>query len=354
MSKFWNLKVRELEPYVPGEQPKDKKYIKLNTNENPYGPSPKVIETIKSFEYKDLKLYPDPEASELKKSIADYYKLKENQIFIGNGSDEVLAFSFMTFFDASKKILFPDISYSFYKVYAELFQLKYELIELDKDFNIPLEKMYKANGGIILPNPNAPTSIFINTDELKDLVEHNKNTVVIIDEAYIDFGGESMIKFIDKYENLLIIQTLSKSRSLAGMRIGIALGNKTLIEGLNRVKNSFNSYTLDRIAIASGKAAIEDKSYFNDTCNKIIKTRENTIAQLSSLGFNILPSKANFLFISHPKVTAEYLYRKLRENGILVRYFKKKRIDNYLRITIGTDDESLILINTLKNIIGGI
>lgn len=353
MSKFWNAKVKKLEPYVPGEQPKDKKYIKLNTNENPYGPSPKVIELINKSVNDDLKLYPDPDVSELRKTIANYYKLNEEEVFIGNGSDEVLALSFMTFFDNTKKVLFPDISYSFYKVYAELFQLDYKLVNLDNEFNIPLQNMSIKNGGIVLANPNAPTSILIETEELKKLLDDNKDSIVIIDEAYIDFGGESMVKYIKDYNNLLVIQTFSKSRSLAGIRLGIALGNKELIEGLNKVKNSFNSYTIDRLAMVAGRAAIEDEEYFNNTCNMIIRTREKISYKLKELGFTILPSKANFIFVTHNKISAKFLYEKLRENGILVRYFNKDRINNYLRITIGTDEEMEMLIEKLSSIIGG-
>lgn len=351
MSKFWNEHVNNIEPYVPGEQPKDKKYIKLNTNENPYPPSPKVVKAIKNAAFDDLKLYPDPTCSDLVKSLADFYNVNEDEIFIGNGSDEVLAMTFMTFFSRDKKILFPDISYSFYPVYAEMFNLDYECIKLDEEFNIPLNEFYKENGGIILPNPNAPTAKFVDRKKLCELIEKNPDHVVIIDEAYVDFGGESMVEYTKKYPNLLIIQTFSKSRSLAGLRIGFAIGNKELIDGLNRVKNSFNSYTLDRLALIAAVEAVNDKEYFEETRNKIIKTREKYVVKLEELGFKVIPSKANFVFAKHNTLKGEYLYNTLKDNGILVRYFNKERINDYLRITIGTDEEMQKLVEAMQKII---
>jgi histidinol-phosphate aminotransferase len=351
MSKYWNDKVKEIEPYVPGEQPKDKKYIKLNTNENPYPPSNKVLEAMKNAVNGDLKLYPDPTCSDLINEIAKYYNLNNDEVFIGNGSDEILAFSFMAFFSSDKQILFPDVSYTFYKVYAELFNLDYRLVKLDENFNIPLDELKGKSGGVVIPNPNAPTGKYINTEDLKMLVEANKDTVVIIDEAYIDFGGESMVKFIKDYDNLLVIQTLSKSRSLAGLRVGFALGHKDLIEGLNRIKNSINSYTIDRVALAGAKEAIKDQEYFEEITEKIINTRERAVKDLESLGFNVLESKSNFVFASHNKVTGKYLYESLKDHGVLVRYFNKERIDNFLRITIGTDEEMNILLEKLELIL---
>ena len=351
MSKYWNQKVKEIEPYVPGEQPKDKKYIKLNTNENPYPPSKKVIEVMKNAINDDLKLYPDPTCSDLIGEIAKYYNLHEDEVFVGNGSDEILAFSFMAFFSTDKKILFPDISYTFYKVYAELFNLDYELVKLDEDFNIPLEELKKQNGGVIIPNPNAPTGKYIDVEDLRKLVEVNKDSVVIIDEAYVDFGGESMVKFVKDYDNLLVVQTLSKSRSLAGLRVGFALGNKDLIEGLNRIKNSINSYTLDRIALVGATEAIKDEEHFQKITKKIIATREKAVKDLERLDFKVLESKSNFLFVSHNKVSGKVLYETLRDQGVLVRYFNKDRIDNFLRITIGTDEEMSILIQKLELIL---
>lgn len=351
MSRYWNDHVKTLEPYVPGEQPKDKKYIKLNTNENPYGPSQKVVEAIKKAACNDLKLYPDPTCSDLTAEIAKYYGLNENEVFIGNGSDEILAFVFMTFFQKGKTVLFPDISYTFYNVYAQMFNLDYELIKLDEDFNIPLDEFNKPNGGIIFPNPNAPTGKYIDTEAIIKVVEENPDSVVIVDEAYVDFGGKSMINYINEYPNLLVIQTFSKSRSLAGLRVGFAMGNAELIDGLNRVKNSFNSYTIDRIALAGAREAIIDKDYFNETRNKIIKTREEVVEKLKKLDFIVLDSKANFIFIKHNTLKGQYLYEELKNNGVLVRHFNKDRIDDYLRVTIGTDEEMTILIEKLKYII---
>ena len=351
MSKYWNDHVKTLEPYVPGEQPKDKKYIKLNTNENPYGPSKKVIEAIEKAAKDDLKLYPDPTCSDLNKEIAKYYGLNENEVFIGNGSDEILAFSFMTFFQKGRKVLFPDVSYTFYNVYAEMFNLDYEHINLDNDFNIPLEDFNRNNGGVIFPNPNAPTGKYIEPNEIIKVIEKNTNSVVIVDEAYVDFGGQSMADYIKSYPNLLVIQTFSKSRSLAGLRVGFAMGNKELIEGLNRVKNSFNSYTIDRLALIGAREAIKDENYFKDTTNKIIRTREETIKKLKDLNFKVIDSKANFIFAKHNTVKGKYLYEELKNNGVLVRHFNKDRIEDFLRITIGTDEEMNILIENLKKIL---
>ena len=352
MSIFWNETVRKIEPYVPGEQSQDKKYIKLNTNENPYPPSPKAINAMKEALNEDLKLYPDPICKNLIVEIADLYNLDTDEVFVGNGSDEVLALAFLTFFSKEKKVLFPDVSYSFYEVYGNFFNIDFEEVPLDDNFNIPLEELKTKNGGVILPNPNAPTSKYIDIADLKALIEAKKDNVVIIDEAYIDFGGESMTQFIKDYPNLLVIQTFSKSRSLAGIRAGFALGNKELIEGLNKVKNSFNSYTLDRVALAGSAASIKDKEYFEETRKKIIITRENTVKTLRNLGFNVMDSKANFIFVEHNKLSGEFIYKTLKDNGILVRHFKKPaKINNFLRITIGTDSEMDSLIENLKMII---
>lgn len=351
MSRYWNDHVKTLEPYVPGEQPKDRKYIKLNTNENPYGPSPRVIEAIKNASCDELKLYPDPTCSDLTEEIAKYYGLHENEVFIGNGSDEILAFLFMTFFQKGRKVLFPDVSYTFYKVYAEMFNLDYEMIKLDNNFNIPLEEFTKPNGGIIFPNPNAPTGKYIECEEILKIVEANTDSVVIIDEAYIDFGGKSMIDYIHKYNNLLVVQTFSKSRSLAGLRVGFAMGNSELIDGLNRVKNSFNSYTIDRLALAGAKEAVKDEEYFNETRNRIINTRKNTVENLKKMDFEVLDSQANFIFAKHNKLKGQFIYEELKNKGVLVRHFNKERIEDYLRITIGTDDEMEVLVKKLKEII---
>lgn len=351
MSKYWNETVKKIEPYVPGEQPQDKKYIKLNTNENPYPPSPKAIYAMSKALNEKLKLYPDPLCRDLIKEISLAYNLSENEVFVGNGSDEVLGMAFLAFFSKEKKVSFPDISYSFYEVYGNFFNVTYDEIPLDENFDIPLHKFEKTKGGCILPNPNAPTSKYIKVEKLKELLVAKKDEVIIIDEAYIDFGGQSMAQFIKEYDNLLVIQTFSKSRSLAGIRVGFAMGSKELIEGLNRVKNSFNSYTLDSVAIAGATASIMDKEYFEETRKRIINTREKTIEEFNKLGFTSFKSKANFIFTRHKELKGEFLYKTLKDNGILVRYFNKPRINNYLRITIGTEEEMDILINVLKKII---
>lgn len=351
MSKYWSEIAKKIEPYTPGEQPKDRKYIKLNTNESPYPPSPKVLEAIKLAADESLRLYPDPNCDDLCKTIAEYYNLEKNQIFVGNGSDEVLAFSFMAFFNPNKPIIFPDITYSFYPVYAGLFNIDFEVVYLDEEFNVPTEKFYKNNGGIIISNPKAPTAKSISMDAIKDILERNMESVVVIDEAYVDFGGESAIPLINEYPNLLVIQTLSKSRSLAGLRVGFALGQKELIEGLSRIKNSFNSYTLDRLAMIGAIEAFKDDEYFVKTRSKVIKTREEVSVSLIELGFKVTESSANFVFISHPFVHASSLFRQLREKNILVRHFNKPRIDNYLRVSIGTDEEMDCFLKALDEIL---
>ena len=357
MSKFWNDKIKEIEPYVPGEQPKDKKYIKLNTNENPYSPSEKVIEKIKSMNLEDLKLYPDPDVSELRKVIAKYFSKKideritKEQIFVGNGSDEVLALIFMTFFNKGDKVYYPDITYSFYPVYADLFDLKEVKIPLNKNFEIEIDKYFGVDGHIIITNPNAPTSIALKLEEIEEIVKKNPNQLVVVDEAYVDFGAESAVKLVNKYDNVLVVQTFSKSRSFAGMRLGYAIGSENIIEGLNRLKFSFNSYTIDRISIEAGIESFKDDDYFIKINAKIIETREKTVKKLKELGFKVLNSSANFIFISHNKVFAGDLYKQLKDNGILVRYFAKDRIDNYLRVTIGTDEEMEIFIEKLEKLL---
>ena len=357
MSKFWNDKIKEIEPYVPGEQPKDKKYIKLNTNENPYSPSKKVIEKIKSMNLEDLKLYPDPDVSELRKVIAEYFSQKideritKEQIFVGNGSDEVLALIFMTFFNKGDKVYYPDITYSFYPVYADLFDLKEVKIPLNKNFEIEIDKYFGVDGHIIITNPNAPTSIALKLEEVEEIVKKNPNQLVVVDEAYIDFGAESAVKLVNKYDNVLVVQTFSKSRSFAGMRLGYAIGSENIIEGLNRLKFSFNSYTIDRISIEAGIESFKNDDYFVKINAKIIETREKTVKKLKELEFKVLNSSANFIFISHNKVFAGDLYKQLKDNGILVRYFAKDRIDNYLRVTIGTDEEMEIFIEKLEKLL---
>jgi histidinol-phosphate aminotransferase len=354
MSKYWSEITKSVEPYVCGEQPKDKKYVKLNTNESPYGPSPKVLQAIKNAANQDLRLYPDPNCDELSETIAKYYNLNKKQIFIGNGSDEVLAFSFLTFFNPKETIIFPDISYSFYPVYANLYNINYKLAKLKDDFSISVDEFLTENGGVVIPNPNAPTGKQLELDSIKNILDNNPNKVVIIDEAYIDFGGTSAVGLIKEYPNLLVVQTLSKSRSLAGIRLGFALGQEELIDGLNRIKNSFNSYTIDRIAAIAAVEAIRDEEYFKECVTRIIKTREKVTESLSELDFNIIPSKANFIFAGHPKYPAGELFVKLREKGVLVRYFNKDRINNYLRISIGSEEEMEFFIVKVKEIIAEI
>lgn len=351
MSKYWSEITKSVEPYVCGEQPKDKKYVKLNTNENPYGPSPKVLQAIKNAANEDLRLYPDPNCDELSETIAKYYNLNKKQVFIGNGSDEVLAFSFLTFFNPKETIIFPDISYSFYPVYANLYNINYKLAKLKEDFSIPVDEFLAENGGVVIPNPNAPTGKQLDISSIKSILDYNPNKVVIIDEAYIDFGGTSAVSLIKDYPNLLVVQTLSKSRSLAGIRLGFALGQEELIDGLNRIKNSFNSYTIDRVAVIAAVEAIKDDEYFKECVSKIINTREKVTESLSELGFNVIPSKANFIFAGHPTYPAGELFVKLREKGVLVRYFNKDKINNYLRISIGSEEEMKFFIEKVKEII---
>lgn len=346
--KAWEANVRKVVPYVPGEQPKEKDMIKLNTNENPYPPSNKVKEAVEATDVDKLRLYPDPTIGALVSAIAAYYGLKEENVFVGVGSDDVIAMSFMTFFNSDKPILFPDITYSFYDVWADMLKIPYETQPLDENFHIKKEDYFKENGGIIFPNPNAPTGLLEELEVVEEIVAKNPESIVIVDEAYVDFGGKSAVSLLEKYENLLVVQTFSKSRSMAGMRIGFALGNKEVIKYLNDVKYSFNSYTMNETAIRFGVASIEDKAYFEETVQKIMDTREWTKKELSALGFSFPDSKANFIFATHNKIPAQELFQALREKKIFVRYFNKPRIDNYLRITIGTREEMQILIDTLK------
>ncbi|WP_067726404.1 histidinol-phosphate transaminase [Oceanobacillus damuensis] len=351
MSKFWSKTAKQCVPYVPGEQINQSDIIKLNTNENPYPPSPNVIEEIKKETDRRLNLYPSPTADSLKEEIASFYQLSKKNVFVGNGSDEILAFTFMAFFDNDKRIRYPAISYSFYPVYSKLFNIPAEEIPLNDDFSIPVKDFFHAEGGVIFPNPNAPTSIYLGLDSVKEILDNNPDQIVIVDEAYVDFAEASAVSLIDSYENLLVIQTMSKSRSLAGLRVGLALGQPELIEGLVRIKDSFNSYTLDRLALAGAEAAIKDEAYFKATTEKIIQTREWTITEMKKRGFTVLPSQANFIFAKHPEQEAGHLYSSLKEKGVLVRHFSKKSIDNYIRITIGTDDQMQLFFDTLDSII---
>jgi len=351
MSRFWSPIVHQLDPYIPGEQPKVANLVKLNTNENPYGPSPRVLSAIQAHVDDRLRLYPDPNASDLKQAIADYYGMKAEQVFVGNGSDEVLAHIFHGLFQQRSPLLFPDISYSFYPVYCSLYQVDYELIPLAEDFSIDVAAYSRDNGGIIFPNPNAPTGRLLGLSEIEALLKVNVDSVVVVDEAYIDFGGDSAISLVNDYPNLLITQTLSKSRSLAGLRIGFAIGHPDLIEALIRVKDSFNSYPLDSLAIAAGVAAFEDEHYFQETRETVIQSREAVVAGLLKLGFTVLPSSANFVFASHADYEATTLALGLREQGVIVRHFRQKRIEQYLRITIGTQAENQRLLSVLTRLI---
>lgn len=352
MSKYWSPVVHQLTPYIPGEQPKLNDLVKLNTNENPYGPSPKVIAALQAEAAETLRLYPDPNSDRLKAAIAKFHGLQTNQVFVGNGSDEVLAHVFHALFQHEQPLLFPDITYSFYPVYCGLYGINYELIALNDQFEINLDDYLRPNGGIIFPNPNAPTGIPLALEEIERLLKVNQDSVVVIDEAYVDFGTESAVQLIEKYPNLLVTHTLSKARSLAGLRVGFALGHPDLIEALTRVKDSFNSYPIDRFAEAGAVAAMEDSAYFKETCAQVVATRTRLIAELEALGFEVLPSGANFIFAKHPAHEGDVLTARLREQNIIVRHFKKPaRISPYLRITIGTNSQSERLVNALKSII---
>ena len=336
MSRFLKSGLQGMKPYAPGEQPKDSKIIKLNTNESPYPPSPKVIEAINREEVGKLRLYSDPGAKELVEAAAEYYGVEKDQIMAGNGSDELLAFSFMAY---GTKVYFPSISYGFYKVYGQIFGKKVTTIPLGKDFKIIAKDYYNLDGTVVIANPNAPTGIALTKDEIEQIIISNKNNLVIIDEAYVDFGAESVVCLVGQYDNLLVIQTLSKSRSLAGARIGVAIGNKEIIGDLKNIKYSFNPYNLNRLSILAGAAAFSDKAYFEECCRKIMDTRERFVQDLESSGFEILPSKANFIFAKHPGISGEECFQKLRGNNILVRHFNDPLIKDYVRITIGTEEE---------------
>ncbi len=351
MSKYWSPSIRDIEPYVPGEQPKGGPIIKLNTNENPYPPSPLVAKALQEYPTDQLRLYPDPDASELKLAIARDQKVAIDNVFVGNGSDEVLGLAFMAFFRQVWPILYPNHTYSFYPVYCNLFGIEYRTVSLADDFSINVDDYETANGGIVIANPNAPTGMAMPLEQIERLLQFNRESVVIVDEAYVDFGAESAVSLIDRYENLLVVQTFSKSRSLAGLRVGYALASPVLIDGLERVKNSFNSYPLDSFAIKAAVAAVEDRDYFVKTRQAIIDSREWLTDELQQLGFEVLPSKANFLFASHLDRDSAELYEQLRAQGILVRYFNKPGIDRYLRITVGTREEVSTLISVLKELL---
>ena len=342
----WRDNIRQVEPYVPGEQPKNTNVIKLNTNENPYGPSPRVKAVQDNEDL--LRLYPDPTAGALVDALAEYHGVDASQVIVGIGSDDVLAMSFLTFFNSDKPILFPDITYSFYDVWAELFRIPYKQMPHDENFRLKIDDYKGENGGIVFPNPNAPTGIYESLDHVEEIIKNNPDVIVIVDEAYIDFGGETALPLIDKYDNLVVVRTFSKSRSMAGMRIGYAMASPELIKYLNDVKYSFNSYTMNRTSIAAGVAAIKDQEYFLETCGKIIETREWTKKELRKLGFYFEESKANFIFAAHKNCPAEKLFQALREQHIYVRYFPGGRTGNHLRITIGTRNEMEVFINFVR------
>ena len=344
----WRDNIRQVVPYTPGEQPKKAGMIKLNTNENPYPPSPAVQQMLRGMSADLLRLYPDPTAGMLVNALADHYHVDPDQVFVGVGSDDVLAMAFMTFFNSEKPIFFPDITYSFYPVWADVFRIPYETKPLDENFRIQAQDYHGENGGVIFPNPNAPTSIMEPLGFVRDIVEHNRDVVVIVDEAYIDFGGTSALELTKEYDNLLVVQTYSKSRSMAGLRIGYAIGHPDLIKALNDVKYSFNSYTMNPFSIVLGAETLKDENYFKDCMEKIIHTREWTAKELTRLGFTFPDPMANFIFATHPKYPAKELFQSLREQNIYVRYFSLPRIDNYLRITIGTDEQMRTLIDFLE------
>ena len=339
--------IRKVEPYVPGEQPQ-KKVIKLNTNENPYPPAPGVLKALEELDTGRLRLYPDPAVSELVNALAEYYHKDPSCIFVGVGSDDVIAMAFQTFFNSEKPIFFPDITYSFYKVWADLYRIPYECQKLDENFKIVKEDYYKENGGVIFPNPNAPTGLYEDLADVEDIIAHNQDVIVIVDEAYVDFAGRSALELIDKYENLIIVQTFSKARSMAGMRIGYAISNPTLIKYLNDAKYSFNSYTMNQTSLVCGVEAVKDQAYFEACVNKIIETREWAKEELKNLGFRCLDSKSNFIFAMHPDYDAKELFEALKENDIYVRFWGSERIEQYMRITVGTREEMEAMFAFLK------
>ncbi|MBO6855413.1 histidinol-phosphate transaminase [Roseibium sp.] len=353
MSRFWSPIVSKLVPYTPGEQPKDRSFIKLNTNEHPYGPSPIALGAIRAATEDSLRLYPDPSAGALRATIGASFGLGVDHVFAGNGSDEVLAHAFHGFFSGKDKLLFPDITYSFYKTYCELYGISHRSVPLDDDFRIDPASLGGPCGGIVLANPNAPTGIALDLAAVRSVLERNPNVVVLVDEAYVDFGAESAARLVPEFDNLLVVQTFSKSRGLAGLRVGFALGQPHLIEGLQRIKDSFNSYPLDRLALAGAEASWQDTAWFEETRRLVITERHRMAEGLRSLGFNVLPSAANFLFVSHETRAARDLLTGLRDEGILVRHFNKDRIDNWLRISIGTEEEGEALLKVMAGLVAG-
>ena len=351
MENLWKNNLRKITPYVPGEQSKNKNIVKLNANENPYPPSPKAIEALKSFNSDRLRFYPNANSTELKEALAEYYNVDIENIFVGNGSDDVLAIAFQSFFNSDKPIVYPDLTYSFYPVWCDLFGIPYKTYPVDDNFRIIPEDYKEANGGVVIPNPNAPTSIGEGLDFVEKIMQYNPDSVVIIDEAYVDFGGTSSVELTNKYKNLLITGTFSKSRSLAGLRIGFAVGSKELISVMEAVKNSYNSYTVDSVSIAMGTASIRDNEYFKATCKRIIDTRERFTKELKALGFKVLDSSTNFIFATHSDLSMKDMFEYLKTKNVFIRYFSLPRIENYTRITIGTDEEMDILLKEIKEYI---
>lgn len=349
----WEENIRKVVPYVPGEQPKDLDMIKLNTNENPYPPAPGVRKLIQEFDYDVLRLYPDTDSTSLTRELAAYYHLKPSQIFVGVGSDDVLSMSFLTFFNSKKPILFPDVTYSFYDVWADLYKIPYVLCPLDENFEINIDDYKQENGGVVIANPNAPTGVFAAVESIEEIVKANPDVVVIVDEAYIDFGGISCLPLLNKYDNLLVVQTFSKSRSMAGLRIGFAMGNEKLIQYLNDVKFSFNSYTMNMTAQCFGVEAVRDDAYFKECNAKIIATRERVKGELRKLDFVFPDSKTNFIFAAHKHIPGEQIFQELKNRKIYVRYWKKPRIADYLRISVGTDEQMDIFLQALREIVAG-
>ncbi len=352
MSKYLSQRLSSLKEYVPGEQPQDKKYIKLNTNESPYPPSPKAVEAVTAAEVEDLRLYSDPECKNLKQAIANYYNVEKDNVFVSNGSDESLNFFFMAFCDEEKKVCFPEISYGFYKVFANLYGLDYEAIPLKKDFAIDTADYMNKGKNVVIANPNAPTGLTLSLNDIEAIVKSNPDYIVVIDEAYVDFGGESAVELTKKYKNLMVVQTFSKSRSLAGARLGFAIADSEIIKDLEKIKYSTNPYNINRLTLLLGEMAINDKEYFETNRDAVIEAREYTRSELIKLGFSVLPSKANFVFAKSKDISGEALYRELKDRGILVRHFSDEKICEYNRITIGTMEEMEIFIKTVKEIIG--
>ncbi len=354
MSRLWSRTTASLVPYVPGEQPQDRRYVKLNTNENPYPPSPAVEAALRAFDPAALRLYPDPESRALRAALAETYGVPAERIFVGNGSDEILAFAFQAFFDPdpAAPVLFPDVTYSFYPVYAGLYGVPFRTVPLDDAFAVPVDAFLAPCGGVVLPNPNAPTGRALPLSDLERIVAAHPDRAVVVDEAYVDFGCETALPLLDRYDNLLVVQTTSKARSLAGLRVGYAFGSRALVEGLERVRDSFNSYTVDRLAQSLAAASLSDPAWFEETRARIVGTRERTARRLEKLGFEVVPSTANFLFAKPPKLGGAGLYEALKERGILVRYFRKPRIDGYVRITVGTPEEMDALVVEVARLLG--